>query len=426
MRRCIVLRLKCDILLSIEIAPQHHCHTFNMLITSFLKDLRPVKPLNVIKFVTGNQSADMDSVVCAITYSFFYAQTFPHEQPFLPLINISKDELKLRRDIVLLLKSHSISEDDIFFLEDVLEFTKLSSTQLEVVLVDHCNLQGELLTKLYEQKRLNVSGIIDHHEDEQVFKDAAPRVIRPNGSCTSLVFNYWYDQLKGKISAEPVLLLLGPLLIDTANMTQKVEQGDVDAFSHYQQIFDKTSASLETTLAVPGSFSVESFYSNLKAAKKNMEGFSLYDILRKDYKQFTFVSASGKKASIGFSSVGKGMVWLTKNFSAEEFARSYTNMLASFNLDVIVMTTSFTRKDTGQHAREFCYYSTDQEFKDLAKYATALKLDNDLFLDDTTLDVINSVNEKNIFHVYNQANVAATRKQVVPVVKSIIEEGNLI
>lgn len=397
-----------------------------MLIKSFLKELRPVKSLKVIRLVTGNQSADMDSVVCAITYSFLHAQAYPHEQPFLPLINISKGELKLRKDIVLLLKSHLISEEDLFFLEDVLEFTKVSSTQLEVVLVDHCNLQGELLTQLYQQKRLTVSGIIDHHEDEQVFQDASPRIIRPNGSCTSLVFNYWHDQLNGKISVEPVLLLLGPLLIDTSNMTQKVEQGDVDAFSRYQQIIEKSSVPLETTLAIPGSLSVETFYSTLKEAKKDMEGFSLYDILRKDYKQFTFVSPSGKRATIGFSSIGKGMAWLTKNFTAEEFGQSYTKMLETFNLDAIIMTTSFTRKDTNQHAREFCYYSTNQKFQDLAKYCTSLQLNDNLYSGGSTSDVIDSVNGTNLFHAYNQANVAATRKQVVPVVKSIIEEGKLI
>lgn len=397
-----------------------------MVIKSFLRELRPVKPLNVVRLVTGNQSADMDSVVCAITYSFFYAQAFPHEQPLLPLINISKDELKLRRDIVLLLQSHSISEEDLFFLEDVLEFVKRPSAQVEVVLVDHCNLQGEILTKLYEDKRLTVTGIIDHHEDEQVFKNADPRVIRPNGSCTSLVFNYWYHQLKGNIEAEPVLLLLGPLLIDTANMTQKVELGDVEAFSHYQEILKNTSAALETTLAIPGVLTVDSFYAKLKEAKKDMEGFTLYDILRKDYKQFTFVSKSGNKASIGFSSVGKGMAWLTKQFSAEEFDRSYTQMLETFNLDVIIMTTSFTRKDTNQHAREFCYYSTNQAFEDMAKYAATLKLDSNLYLGDATASVIEGVKGKNLFRVYNQTNVAATRKQVVPVVKSIIEDGKLI
>lgn len=397
-----------------------------MLIKSFLKELRPVKHQNVIKLVTGNQSADMDSVVCAITYSYFYAQRFPHEQPFLPLINISKDELKLRRDIELLLKSNMISQDELFFLEDILDIVKSSTVQLEVVLVDHCNLQGELLTKLYDEEKLKVSGIIDHHEDEHMFQDAKPRDIRPNGSCSSLVFNYWYDQLREKMSPEPILLLLGPLLIDTANMTQKVEQGDVDAFSRYQKILEKNSVPLEITLAVPGSSSFQSFYYTLKAAKKDMEGFSLYDILRKDYKQFTFVSKSGNRASIGFSSVGKGMAWLTKNFSAEDFVESCTRMLETFHLDVIVMTTSFTRKDTNQSAREFCHYSNSDDFKDLSKYATELLLDDNLYLSDNAQNIIGAINEKRVFHVYNQARVTATRKQVVPVVKSIIEAGKLI
>ncbi|EEQ39382.1 hypothetical protein CLUG_03510 [Clavispora lusitaniae ATCC 42720] len=405
-------------------------HQNYMSLKSFLQRLRSaVKPCNVsnvIRLVTGNQSADMDSVVSAISYSFLHSQKFPNEQPFLPMVNIAREEMKLRRDIMLLLKSHSITEDDLFFLDDVSKLAESGSTKFEVVLVDHCNIQGELLHALHEQNRIQVTGIIDHHADEEVFKDANPRLIQPNGSCTCLVFNYWYEQLGGQVPLECVSLLLGPLLIDTSNMTQKVEQGDVEAFSRYEKLLQSTSVPLETTLAVADANSLTSFYSVLKGAKKDLEGFSFYDILRKDYKQFVFTSVSGVRVAIGFSSIGKGMSWLTKKYPAQEISSSLDQMLANFHLDAMVMTTSFTKKETNEHLREFSYYSSKPELKDLAKYATGLDLNQNIYNSEIVSVAAEEINKNNLFQVFNQGNVNATRKQVVPIVKSIIEEGKLI
>ena len=85
-------------------------------------------------------------------------------------------------------------------------------------------------------------GIIDHHEDEGQFVESQPRIIRTCGSNSSLVFNYFYNEFfKNNTSKfletqlEAIKLLLGPLLIDTSGMTQKVEEPDTEAFSIYQK-----------------------------------------------------------------------------------------------------------------------------------------------------------------------------------------------
>lgn len=391
-----------------------------MSISSFLDKLRPVvASKGALRFVTGNQSADMDSVVSAITYAYFYNQKNPTEVPFLPLVNITRDELRLRRDIVLILNSHSIRNDQLFFLDDLHELTTLSNSHLELVLVDHCGLQGELLNQLYDQKRLHVVSIIDHHADEGQFKDAVPRIIQSNGSCSALVFNYWNAQLGGIKDEDAILLLLGPLLIDTSNMTQKVEDGDVEAFEQYLKLLG--GQDLQATTSAPAADSKDALYLELKSAKKDLNGFLFYDILRKDYKQFKFLTKDGGAVSIGFSSLGKSISWILKKYSTEEVLETFDKMVTTFHLDVVVITTSYSKKENKEYTREFCYYTTKPEFNSLASKADALQLDQNIYNKKDVDSAVEKINKFKSFHVYNQVNIHASRKQVVPVVKSIIE-----
>ena len=131
----------------------------------------------------------MDSVVSALTFAYF-TNLQSTDKFIIPLINIPKDDLRLRKDIVKLLSYHSITEDLLYFVED---FEKLSqdSNKVLVNLVDHNNIQGDELHKAYDDGKIEIVGILDHHADEGEFLKADPRIIRTCGSNSSLVFNYF-------------------------------------------------------------------------------------------------------------------------------------------------------------------------------------------------------------------------------------------
>ncbi|ODV66666.1 DHH phosphoesterase [Hyphopichia burtonii NRRL Y-1933] len=372
-----------------------------------------------IRFVTGNQSADMDSVISAISYSYFQF-IFDPSITLVPLINIPRADLSLRRDIVLLLKSHSITEDVLFFLEDLEEMSQ-NDRVIELVLVDHCNIQGELLSKLSNEKRLKVISIIDHHADEGVFLDSHPRIIQLNGSCSSLVFNYWFDQFNNREifqNHELVQLLLGPLLVDTSNMTQKVEENDTLSYKRYKGLLNLAEdPNKMNCLNKPDTKrDLDDFYKQLKKAKKDLEGFSFYDILRKDYKQFSFINKSSR-VNVGFSSLGKSIFWISKNFKIDVIEKTLESIINDLNLDVIVITTSYTKKENDEYTREFVYYYKDAKFGSISELAKELELNNDIYHQDK----LNEMKLINNLKIFNQANIKASRKQVVPVVKNILE-----
>ena len=397
-----------------------------MLVKEFLTGLRRQINEKPLRFVTGNQSADMDSVVSALSLAFFKAQQAPSE-PVVPIINITREEFKLRKDISLLLGTYSIGQDLLFFIED---FERLSekSEKVHLTLVDHCNIQGDIFHKYADENKLQIDTIIDHHEDENVAKDADPRIITKSGSCSSLVFNYFYTNLKDKTifeTSDVCGLLLGPLLIDTSNMTQKVEMEDSVAFSRYIMLLQDSHISTNMTQLTRAASDVSTeslmltYYDTLKTAKKDLSCLSFFDILRKDYKQFTF---NGLR--VGFSSLGKLYLWIFNKFSGNDIEEALLRTINYHKLDMLVITTSYTKKTNNEYTREFSYYfkldaPRAGDLKEIGTLAhQALSLNDKIYDYESFAKKLLSVS--NLF-LFNQGNVQASRKQVVPIVKDILE-----
>ncbi|RLV95619.1 Exopolyphosphatase [Spathaspora sp. JA1] len=377
------------------------------------------------RVVTGNQSADMDSVISALSFAYF--TNLQTQQDVIPLINIPRKDFRLRRDIEMLLKSHSISEDILYFVED---FAKLSENgKVHLSLVDHNNPQGQELQKAYADSLVEVVSIIDHHADEGEFATANPRIIRSCGSGSCLIFNYFYESYLSKSNMLPtdvIELLLGPLLIDTSNMTQKVEQPDIDAFAVYKQALATEGIKTFAIPSADGADQFDQYYSSLKKAKKDLTGFSFFDILLKDYKQFTF-SGKTTQPRVGFSSIGKSLKWVTKNYTPQEIQTTLSNSLKELGIDLFIITSSYTQKKTDIYTREFCYYYETKDielFQHLDELSKdKLELNQDIYgwkkMKDSIKFLQSSPNST--FKIYNQHNIAASRKQIVPIIKEILE-----
>ena len=176
-----------------------------------------------------------------------------------------------------MLDSHSISSDLLYFKEDLRNWSKLPSCDINCVLVDHNDIPHTNKDVL-----LNVVGIVDHHKDvglhtESVETFSGPRIIQTAGSCSSLVFDYWFKISKSNEQAcaaikDVVPLLLGALLIDTDDMKHKVEHIDTVALEEYKKL---SQESVDTNR----------LYQKLREAKDDINGLYFHDILRKDYKE---------------------------------------------------------------------------------------------------------------------------------------------
>lgn len=242
------------------------------------------------------------------------------------------------------------------------------------ILVDHNKLSG-LLGGVYASQ---VHGVIDHHTEEgAVIQDTKPepRVIEKSGSCTSLVVQYFrltWDAISDSSlssgaghaqssdsvvddsavtrgwDAQVAKLALASILEDTANLTSssKTEAVDTDMVAYLE-------AKIQLSAKDSRTWNRNQFHNEITNAKRDIDGLSADEILRKDYKEWT---ENGMK--IGMSSVVKPLSFLVTKISEErskQIPAGVDDALATFiadrTLSIFAIMTSSTSED-GKFQRE--------------------------------------------------------------------------
>ncbi|KAG5354618.1 Exopolyphosphatase [Yarrowia sp. B02] len=344
--------------------------------------------------VSGNESADLDSCVSSALYA--YLSQSQSQTDVFPLINIPKRDLLLRRDFLWLLAKLDIKDNSFLFLDD-LDPELLQHASL--ALVDHNKVTASL-TELNDK----VVGVIDHHDDEGLYKTADPRVVTKNGSCSSLVYTWWnktLDGLNGSIAADAALneLALAPLLIDTSNMKSKVEAHDTEAY----ELITKALSPVE---AFATGKDVKAFYKTLDEKKRDLHGFDAVQMLRKDYKDW---AENGTK--LGMSTVVLDLQNILKQ--DPQFFPKLHDFCEENGVTVHVTMTSYTDA-AGKHARQMIIYSPKGCNDGVEKF---LEASSDLELQPVDVDS-NGISGK--LWVFQQNNAKASRKQVAPKLRSAI------
>lgn len=266
-----------------------------------------------------------------------------------------------------------------------------------------------------ERKEL-AEGIIDHHDPEDMFSQIAPSMkrydIQKSGSCASLVANW----IMGKSSAyefspsvengdrifenekgangEIAQLLLSAVLVDTANLTVKVTPNDppaVDFLSRFVSDLD-----------------LQKFYSEIQAVKSSIEGMSLEDLLRRDYKEYD--TSLGK---LGISLVLRDISYLRDNFPLfEKEVHAYGK---DRKLKVhIVMTVSGQGKE---------FHRGGLVITDDSKVMQAIREQGEEqygFKDAEMFGVFADTEEGLLGWVYVQNDLTASRKQIAPMAREIM------
>ncbi|KAI9707679.1 MAG: Exopolyphosphatase [Candelina mexicana] len=297
-----------------------------------------------VTIVIGNESADLDSLTSSIIFAYIRsssARSTSRAPPFtglyIPLTNIPAGDIRLRPEYTTVFRhanidsSHLITIDDLPPHSSLLKRLKPENTKW--ILVDHNALQG-YLGELYSER---IGGVIDHHDEENKVPNdtgSEPRIIEKSGSCTSLVVNYcrsaWDDisfsslssgaahaqgdsilddsAVSRKWDAQVAKLAQASILIDTANLTSKSK-----VTSHDIRAVEYLEAKIKSSPQDAAEFDRKAFYDEINTAKAEIGSLELYDILRKDYKEWIVKDDK----SLGISSVVKPLSFL-QNKALEE------------------------------------------------------------------------------------------------------------
>ncbi len=334
------LTIKHNVVVAALISKMNHLRptslrSFLLSAKTTLKDA--VKHSLPVTFVVGNESAgilnrngaipnalinplvDLDSICCAVVLA--YLKTYaPSSKSFhVPLSNLARADLSLRPELIPVLKHSNLGVGDLVTLDELDKLGGvggLTPEKTRWILVDHNALQGQL-GRLYAER---VVGCIDHHDEENKVPrgyEGEPRVVKPCGSCTSLVvkecMGLWDELVTGlkddkdyAWNYELAKFAMAPILIDTNNLKSKAKTKPTD---------QEAVEYLEQRILANGNrtWNSEEYFNEIFKAKEDIGGLSLKDILRKDYKQWTEGSMD-----LGISSVVKDISFLIEKAGNKE------------------------------------------------------------------------------------------------------------
>ncbi|KAG0226229.1 Exopolyphosphatase [Actinomortierella wolfii] len=378
---------------------------------SFLESIRPrlsSEPDAPVLIVTGNESADLDSIVSALTTAYFLQQSRPNTI-CVPFINTAHADLVLRNDTVYVFELTKVDTSLLFFRDELnTTLAKISTDQLSLFLVDHNLLSGSLS----QWNNVPVTGIIDHHVDEGLYLSATPRRIEMVGSCTSLVAETFLQELKTSVNPGDrtyiAQLMLGPILIDTGNLNPALKKAKPLDFAMHSSL-----------MPLAGWGDTDFYYKAIHEARKDTSKLSCYDLLRKDYKEWTVTTPSGESVKVGISSVvglvqkyikrdGKDAVHEAMHRWSNE--RELDLFMALWQDDLGEGQGGFQRQCLIEPCLAgFAYLCSALEASDM-KLQRIADLDTNDFVDSGG-------------RVYQQLNTTWSRKQIWPFVEKLLQEG---
>lgn len=421
------------------------------LVRKVLSDTSPAS-LESVLFVLGNESADLDSCASSVFNAYAYSvalergytinPSFKKPEFVLPLLNIPRCDLNLRPDIKYLFNQIGVLPQSVAFLDDIPGYSSTSplsplpKLNASVFLVDHNNLNGATKSIFRAEK---VVSVLDHHADENQYLSATPRIVKSCGSCISIAINYWHNLFdSNKKSSEEeglfspndtdlITLAYGPILADTSNMTSKVEEEDVKAFAYLNSIKNAANSAISLT-SIEGSAtqitSTDQLFQTLNQKKRDISEISNYDILRKDYKEWTkydsdAVANQSDNIKIGISSIPASLESiLTEKETLKQFETTLEKWCQERSLSLAVVMTTYTNQ-----AGKFC--------RDLVLYQPLESSSEPFDLDKLIRDITDplQLTEKHEYEeegedfrikVFDQGNTKCSRKQVAPLLRHFL------
>ncbi|KAH9903453.1 DHH phosphoesterase [Cubamyces lactineus] len=379
--------------------------------------------------VMGNEAGDLDSIASAIAFAWYTSKV--KNAVAVPLTQTPRADLHLRAENLHAFELVKLNPDtDVLCIDDIPAHETFPSSKF--ALVDHNRLHPRFSR---DNPECRVVSVVDHHEDEGLYKDTAdPRIVAvPTGSCSSLVACL-FEEHRDHMTPELATLLLCSILIDTGGLKPggKAEEVDRRAASFLAPI----ASALQERAVIAGLAQsspeedpgLQSLHATLQEKKASVAHLNTLDLLRRDYKEYTLTPATtpSREILVGLSSVPIGFKsWLPRH---HDFWSHTERFMTERGLTVLGILTSFRsekigKSGKGKHRREQMYVVRGDE--DLAKgLFDALEDCEELQLKRKTFPdfgVHKGFGPGFRTRIWKQKNVDATRKTTAPVVKAIIE-----
>ncbi|KAF9485702.1 DHH phosphoesterase [Pholiota conissans] len=394
--------------------------------------------------VMGNEAGDLDSIASAIAYAWIQSEV--HKIPAVPLIQVERPDLALRAENLHALKIAGLSEsnEELLTLTEISEFKPFPAHKFN--LVDHNRLADAYTV---DNPSVEVTAVIDHHEDEGLYLNANPRIVIPCGSCASHVAALCPPELPAELAS----LLLAAIIIDTDGFKPDGKGTQIDRDAGNNIAVKSTYAKFLPPLSAlaPIDFHIrDGLYNSqiimeltqtLAEKKMDVSHLTAFDLLRRDYKEYVHpLSWVSDKPSIklGLSTVPVSLKDWATDGRLEDAAIKWATQRG---LTILGVLTSFRedksnilgKSSKGKHKREMAWIIIDDpqlsEIEglnpDVLKDRLAAGLEADDVVQVEKFKKFTLEDGKLPPHsrelLYKQGNAHATRKAIAPLVKKILE-----
>ena len=340
-----------------------------------------------VTLVLGNMACDLDSGVSSLVLAFHRASTSHRQRMVIPVMNIPRQDFILKTELVTALEEEGITEDLLVFRDD---FYFSCIPDLQLILVDHNVISDQ--DKRYEDK---IVEIIDHHVRETQGDNS---IIEPVGSCSSLVLRQIWKETPEFKDETCLRLVHETILVDTVALSpeaKKVTPLDTE-------MVEKCEAILGTGK------SRDEIYRHLDNEKRRVDHLNVKQLLRRDFKTFE----SKKFGTICVCSVpmlAKDWVELP---GVERHVKSFQEDEGFFR-GVLVLGSSF-QGSVPQRDMILANFKWNSDIYPVITYALENSSDPPLQLEKMYLQGLDN------FTGYNQGNIGASRKQILPILKNAL------
>mmetsp|Transcript_31713 Transcript_31713/g.43989 ORF Transcript_31713/g.43989 Transcript_31713/m.43989 type:complete len:331 (-) Transcript_31713:98-1090(-) len=248
-----------------------------------------------------------------------------------------RSDLSLRPDVEWLLREVKVQIEDLCFVEDVeLPVLKNEGRLAGLVLVDHNRLAAH-----QEDLTSSVVEVLDHHVDEKMYPGDAQTTIQvPCGSCSSLVAREILQRSPDLLASHDLTQLLrSAILMDTSALDRA--QGRTTDLDEEMEAMLREHAP-DTSKAQSQSLEEDLLYSHLMKKRYDISSLGTYDLLRKDYKQWTMETGSDETKDAWV--VGISAIAMDINLAVgkdPEFARWCARWAKERQLDILLIMGAY-------------------------------------------------------------------------------------
>jgi exopolyphosphatase len=368
---------------------------------SFLKEIREKlinkKSLEKVLVVIGNESVDLDSAISSITLAYhlnqnpeshIIPQNFRNSSfTFAPIINAVKHQIPLKTEVTYWLKKYDI-DPDILIAKDELDLSQISN----FILVDHH-------ISSFSSK---VVSVLDHRPfdikfslSKECFKD-----IQEVGSCATLIGDTIIKNLKNeekKQYKQVFKLLYGPIVLDTINFNEaadKVRQLDKDVAEYIEKVLEIQDISTERNKV----------YDELVFARADISSLNSLQLLSKDLK---IISSEDGKVRVAIPGVP-----VLQYLTMENAKESIQKFSEDENIDVVVLMGMIPVGESIERFVGTIDIKNKKLFEDVIDAMKSMK-NPELNLVEKNANFMNG-------KFFQQFNIKASRKQILPVLKQLI------